>query len=506
MYDLNTPIEDLPTSIEIVGHCATVRTLEGEENRYNLFDLDSWSFIFNGNVGVFSQDDDYTKGRHLCLVEDRETMLSNFYNTDRKEFILKSAIPSKKLTEFGQSEMVEDTPVAVLRSEDDRRVNFISPDGEFLFGPDENTWPLYADDEKYNIEPLSALMFRDGYAIANLYEFKLISNEHFEDIEALGDEDRYFELIRQDGSKIIYDYKEDTFVRSNLDAENHFEGYDGTSLIDYLGKNFDKIDNFIPGQVYKVGKYTVGQSRLRQNLVTVSNSGKPVLILPEWFDYIMPFGKTSSNHELIRCSNRGYSGSKIFNLGTMEFVTDRYVIIVSYRMGGMAIQDTKDSTCNLINSNGKLVFNNFILEDVDDIGRYPHTTERFLKITNMEGDYNVYDFKDNKLMLNNWAASVYLIDGPNETYKNYFIVKAINNTYYAVREDGTELFTDLNARDMYTYGGNSVKITTSNGDIVIGNLETGKVYQDVRVSTESRKRSGKIIRINNDKLNKLFIY
>jgi hypothetical protein len=59
---------------------------------------------------------------------------------------------------------------------------------------------------------------------------------------------------------------------------------------------------------------------------------------------------------------------------------------------------------------------------------------------------------------------------------------------------------------MYTYGGNSVKITTSNGDIVIGNLETGKVYQDVRVSTESRKRSGKIIRINNDKLNKLFVY
>ena len=506
MYDLNTPIEDLPASIEIVGRCAIVRIIEGEENRYNLFDLDSWSFIFNSSVRVFSQDEFYTKGRHLCLIEDRETMLSNFYDTDRKEFILKSGIPSKKLTEFGQSEMVEDMPVAVLRSEVDRRVNFISPDGEFLFGPDENTWPLYEDDEEHYIEPLSAFRFNDGYAIADLHKFKLISNEHFKDIIVL-EEYRYFELIRQDGSKIIYDYEKDTFVRSNLDAENHFEGYDGTSLIDYLNKNFDKVDEFIPGQVYKVGKYTVGKTMLRQNLVTVGDSGSPVLILPEWFDYIMHFNK-NANSNLVKCTNNTYAGCKIFNLNTMEFVTDKYVLMIFYKMGGVAIQDAKvyDNAYNLINSNGELVFDNFILSDVDEIGRYPHTAQRFLKITNMEGDYNVYDFKDNKLMLNNWAASIYLLDGPNEAYKNYFIVKAINDRYYAVREDGTELFTDLNATDMYTYGGNSVKITTSNGDTLIGDLETGKVHQDVRVRTESRKTSGKIIRISNDKLNKLFIY
>jgi hypothetical protein len=456
-------------------------------------------------MGIFSEHSDYTEGRNLCLVEDRESMLANFYDTDRKEFILKDSVPAKRLIPFG--DCLDDMPVAGLISEGRNKINFISPNGEFMFGPDEDTWPFYDEDKESFTEPLVSLRFRDGYAIANLYKFKLISNEHFKGIEALGDEDRYFELIRHDGSKIIYDYKEDTFVRSNLDIENHFEGYDGASLIDYLNKNFDKVDEFIPGQVYKVGKYTVGKTMLRQNLVTVDDSGNPVLILPEWFDYIMHFNKTV-NENLVKCTNMSHGGSKIFNLGTMEFVTDKYVLMVFYKMGGVAIQDAKvyDNAYNLINSNGELVFDNFILSDVDEIGRYPRTAQRFLRITNMEGDYNVYDFKDNKLMLNNWAASIYLLDGPNDVYKNYFIVKAINDRYYAVREDGTELFTDLNATDMYTYGGYSVKITTSNGDTLIGDLETGKVHQDVRVSTESRKRSGKIIRISNDKLNKLFIY
>jgi hypothetical protein len=504
MYDLNTPIEDLPTSINVVGHCAIVRTIDSDSvNHYNLFDIDNWSFIFDGDMGVFEEDIYFTKGRHLCLVEDRENMLANFYDTDRKEFILKDSVSLKRLVPFGG--YLDDMPVAALRSEVGRRVNFISPDGEFLFGPDEDTWPLYVDDEEHNIEPLSILIFNDGCAVADFHRFKLISNERFNEIIPLGDE--YFELIRQDGSKIIYDYKKDTFVRSNLDAENHFEGYDGTSLIDYLNKNFDKVDEFIPGQVYKVGKYTVGKTSLRENLVTVGDSGNPVLVLPEWFDYITPFGKYT-NSNLVKCRNNTYVGCKIFNLNTMELVTDKYVHMVCCRMGGMAIQDAKDDTFNLINSNGELVFDNFILSDVDAIGRYPHTAERFLKIANMEGDYNVYDFKDNKLMLNNWAASVYLLDGPNKTDKNYFVVKTINGRYYAVKEDGTELFTDLIATDMNMYGGNSVKITTSNGDTLIGNLETGEVeYEGAQsVRTESRKRSGKIIRISNDKLNKLFIY
>ena len=125
----------------------------------------------------------------------------------------------------------------------------------------------------------------------------------------------------------------------------------------------------------------------------------------------------------------------------------------------------------------------------------------------MEGDYNVYDFKDNKLMLNNWVNSVYLSDSMNKNDEVYFFVENEGRNYM-VREDGIELFTDLDARDIMRLDKTSVEIVMANGDILIGNLETGEVERESAqiVRTESRKRSGKIIRISNDKLNKLFIY
>jgi hypothetical protein len=511
MYDLNTPIEDLPTSIDVVGHCAIVRYLDDEGNHYNLFDLDSWSFIFDRNMGIFSEHSDYTEGRHLCLVEDRESMLANFYDTDRKEFILKDSVPAKRLIPFG--DCLDDMPVAGLISEGRNKINFISPNGEFMFGPDEDTWPFYDEDKESFTEPLVSLRFRDGYAIANLYKFKLISNEHFKDIISLGSEDsfyaRYFELIRQDGSKVIYDCKEDVFVRSNLDADNHFEGYDGMSLIDYLNKNFDKVDEFIPGQVYSIGKYTVGKTGLKRNLVTVSNSGNPLLILPEWFDYISLF---NNNRNLVKCTNMAHIGCKIFNLSTMEFVTDRYVTLITKKMSSMVIEDLKDKAANIINSNGELVFKNFILTDVEGCGNYIHTNTRFLKLVNMEGDFNVYDFKNDNLVSDNWVSSIKINDTNDKDCITFFFTQDTPNglPYHIIREDGVPMFTSIEITNFCRNNdGNTITLESDDNNLYTGNLETGEVTRlnaQSNFRTESRKTSGKIIRISNDKLNKLFIY
>jgi hypothetical protein len=86
-----------------------------------------------------------------------------------------------------------------------------------------------------------------------------------------------------------------------------------------------------------------------------------------------------------------------------------------------------------------------------------------------------------------------------------------------VNEKGFELFTDfelstgLSITDIIRCGNRKpgfVMITASNGDRFIGDLETGEFERESAqsVRTESRKTSGKIIRISNDKLNKLFIY
>ena len=125
----------------------------------------------------------------------------------------------------------------------------------------------------------------------------------------------------------------------------------------------------------------------------------------------------------------------------------------------------------------------------------------------MEILYFIYDFKDNKLMLNNWVNSVYLSDSMNKNDEVYFFVENEGRNYM-VREDGIELFTDLDAREIMRLDRTSVEIVMANGDILIGNLETGEVERESAqsVRTESRKTSGKIIRISNDKLNKLFIY
>ena len=130
----------------------------------------------------------------------------------------------------------------------------------------------------------------------------------------------------------------------------------------------------------------------------------------------------------------------------------------------------------------------------------------------MEGDFNIYDFKNNKLVSDNWVSSIKINDTYDEDSITFFFTQDTPHglPYHIIREDGVPMFTSIEITDFCrNKDGNTITLEEGDNNLYIGNLETGEVARlnaQSNFRTESRKTSGKIIRISNDKLNKLFIY
>jgi hypothetical protein len=130
----------------------------------------------------------------------------------------------------------------------------------------------------------------------------------------------------------------------------------------------------------------------------------------------------------------------------------------------------------------------------------------------MEGDFNVYDFKNDNLVSDNWVSSIKINDTNDKDCITFFFTQDTPNglPYHIIREDGVPMFTSIEITNFCRNNdGNTITLESDDNNLYTGNLETGEVTRlnaQSNFRTESRKTSGKIIRISNDKLNKLFIY